>query len=245
MNVAGLLIRLYPPGIREQWGSEIAREARAAGPGSWFDTAAGAAKLWLHPSDWPQTTSGQTSRVLATGFAAVTAAAALLVRAAGDTSLTASVEHPATSAWLAPILAGAALATPLPPLRRIALGRLATAAARTLIAPVLAFGMLFLLAHSRLIVHPTGVADVLLVAYYWATLGFIGIHLCLLVARVGRIAVLPSARRQRLALLFLGTGLALAAVQTLRGDALVLSCGLTVLAAVVLRAGLDLRRIAQ
>lgn len=244
MNVPGFLVRLYPPAIREQWGSEIAREVRAAGPGSWFDTAAGAAKLWLHPSDWPETADGQTSRVLATGFAAVTAAAALLVRAAGHASLTVSVERPATSAWLAPILAGTALATPLPPLRRIALGRLATAAARTLTAPIIAFGMLFLLAHSRLIVHPTGVAHALLIVYYWATLSFIGIHLCLLTARVGRIAVLPSTRRQRAALLFLGTGLALAAVQTLRGDTLVLSCGLTVLAAVVLRAGLDLRHIA-
>ncbi|WP_210717034.1 hypothetical protein [Amycolatopsis acididurans] len=148
MNVPALLPRLYPPGIRERWGSEIVREARLAGPRAWFDTAAGAAKLWLHPSDWPETASGQTTRVLATTFVAVTTAAALLVRAAGSDVLTASVDRPATSAWLAPILAGVALAAPLPPPHWAALGRLAAAAARTLIAPGLAFGILFLIAHS-------------------------------------------------------------------------------------------------
>lgn len=245
MNVPALLLRLYPPGIRDRWGGEIVHEAQQAGPRSWFDTAAGAAKLWLHPSDWPETASGQTSRVLATAFVAVITAAALLVRAAGPASLTVSVDRPATSMWLAPILAAVALAAALPPLRWAALGRLAATAVRTLIAPVLAFGGLFLLAHSGLVVHPTGVADVLLVGCYWATLGFIGIHLCLLMARVGRIAVLPSTRRLHAALLFLGAGLALAAVQTLQAGTLVLSCGLAALAVAVFVIGFDLRRIAQ
>ncbi len=245
MNVPTLLLRLYPPGIRERWGSEIVHEARSAGPRSWCDTAAGAVKLWLHPSDWPETASGQTSRVLATAVVAVTTAAVLLVRAAGPASLTGSVDRPATSAWLAPILAGLAFAAPLPRLRWAVLGRLAAAVARTLIAPVLVFGILFLLAHSGLVVHPTGVVDVLLVGCYWAVLGFIGIRLCLLTARVGRIAVLPSTRRLGVALRFLGAGLALAAVQTLRAGSLVLSCGLAVLAAAVFITVLDLRRMAH
>lgn len=245
MNVPALLLRLYPPGIRDRWGTEIVHETRLAGPRAWFDTAAGAAKLWLHPSDWPETASGQTSRVLATAFAAVTTAAALLVRAAGPASLTASLDRPATSAWLAPILAGVVLAAPLPPLRWAVLGRLAATAARTLAAPALAFGSLFLLAHSGLAVHPTGVAGVLLVSCYWTTLGFIGVHLCLLTARVGRIAIPPGTRRLRVALLFLGAGLALAAAQTLRAGTFVLSGGLAALAAAVFVTGLDLRRIAR
>jgi hypothetical protein len=95
-----------------------------------------------------------------------------------------------------------------------------------------------------LIVHPTGVADALLIGCYWATLGFIGIHLCLLTACVGRIAVLASTRRLRVALLFLGAGLALGAAQTLRAGTPVLSCGLAALAVAVVITGLDLRRIA-
>ncbi|WP_020659242.1 hypothetical protein [Amycolatopsis benzoatilytica] len=245
MNVPALLLRLYPPGIRERWGSEIVHEARLAGPRSWFDTAAGAAKLWLHPSDWPETANEQTSRVLTTAFVAVTVVATLLVRAAGPASLTANLGRPTTSAWFAPVLAGLALAAPLPPPHWATLGRLVVAAAHSLIAPVLAFGTLFLIAHSGLIVHPTGVAKVLLVGSYWAVLSFIAIHLCLLTARVGRFAVLPSTRRLRLALLLLGAGLALAAVQTLLTGTLVLSCGLAALAAAVFAAGLDLRRIAE
>lgn len=116
MNIPAVLVGLYPPAIRRRWGAEIAREAQLAGPRSWFDTLVGAMKLWLHPSDWPQTSVGQTRRVVATALVAVTTTAALLLRAALPTPLTASVEHPATSVWLAPILVGLALATPLPPL---------------------------------------------------------------------------------------------------------------------------------
>ena len=237
MNVPAHLVRLYPPGIRERWGSEIVHEAQLAGPRSWFDTAAGAARLWLRPSDWPETASGQTSRVLVTAFVAVITAGALLVRAAGPVS--------PTSAWLVPILAGAVLAAPLPPLRRAPLARLAATAARTLGAPVLAFGVLLALAHSGLVAHPAGVVDVLLVTYYWATLGFIGIHGCLLAARVGEIAVPPSTRRLRLALLLLGAGLALASAQSLAAGVVVPSGGFAALAAAVLSAGIDLRRIAR
>jgi hypothetical protein len=245
MNVPVVLARLYPPGVQERWGSEIVHEAHLAGPRSWFDTASGAGRLWLHPSDWPETVSGQTSRVLVTAFVAVTTAAALLVRAAGPASLTAGVDRPASSAWLAPILLGAALAAPLPPLRRAALGRLAGTAARTLVAPVLAFGILFALARSGLVVHPTAVVEVLLIGWYWATLGFVGVHVCLLAARIGRIAVPPGIRRLRWALLLLGVGLALAAGQSLEAGMFVSSCGLAALAAVVLVAGLDLRRVVR
>jgi hypothetical protein len=250
MNIPALLVRLYPPAIRRRWGVEIAHEAHLAGPRSWFDTVVGATKLWLHPSDWPETTIGQTGRVVATALVAITTTAALLLRAAGPTSLTATVDHPATSAWLAPILIGLTLATPLPPLRRAVFGRLTAAAARTLAAPVLSLAALFLIARSGLTDHPTGMIHVLLIGYYWATLGFAGIRLCLLMARIGRIAVMPGTRRLCLALLFLGAGLALAAAQTLTGlrvtlqvGTVVLSGGLGALAAVVLIVGLDLRRI--
>lgn len=246
MNIPVLLVRLYPPAIRRRWGAEIAREAQLAGPRSWFDTVVGATTLWLHPSDWPETTVGQTRRVVATALVAVSTTAALLLRAATPTSLTATVDHPATSAWLAPILVGLALATPLPPWHRAAFGRLSAAAARTLTAPVLALATLFLIAHSGLIHHPTGTVHVLLLCYYWATLGFAGICLCLFMVRVSRIAVMPSTRRLHLGLLFIATGLTLAAVQTLttlHGGTVVLSCGLAAHAAALLIVGLDLRRV--
>ena len=246
MNIPALLVRLYPPAIRERWGTEIAREAQLAGPRSWLDTVVGAMKLWLHPSDWPETADGQTCRVVATALVAVTTTAALLIRAVGPASLTANIGHLTTSAWLAPILVGLALATPLPPPRRAAWGRLTATVVRTLAAPAFALVALVLLAHSGLIGRPHGMVHVLLLGYYWATIGFAGIRLCALMARVGRIAVMPSTRRLCFALLFLGTGLALAAAQTLstfRGGTVVLSCGFAALAAVLLMAGLDLRRI--
>ncbi|TVT44314.1 hypothetical protein FNH05_21515 [Amycolatopsis rhizosphaerae] len=249
MNVPELLVRLYPPAIRQRWGSEIAHEARLAGPRSWFDTATGAAKLWLRPSDWPETTIGQTSRVLATALVAVITAAAGLLRAADPTPLTAPVGHLAASVWLVPVLAGLALAAPVPSLRPAAFTRLAAVASRTLALPVLAVAALVLTAHSGLIHHPRGAVHILLLGYYWATLGFAGIHLCLLTARLGRIAVVPSTRRLRLALLFAGTGLALAATRTLaapvQGGTVLLSCGLAALAAPLLILGQDLRRIPQ
>ncbi|WAL63842.1 hypothetical protein ORV05_22965 [Amycolatopsis cynarae] len=247
MNVPELLVRLYPPAIRQCWGSEIAHEARLAGPRSWFDTAAGAVKLWLSPSDWPETIAGQTSRVLATALVAVITTAAGLLRAADPTPLTAPVDHPAASVWLLPVVAGLALSAPVPSLRPAVFTRLAAVAARTLTLPVLAVAALFVIAHSGLIDHPGNGVHILMLGYYWATLAFAGIHLCLFTARLGRIAVVPSTRRLRLALLFAGTGLALAATQTLattvQGGTVLLSCGLAVLAAPLLILGQDLRRI--
>jgi hypothetical protein len=250
MSMSAFLVRLYPPAIRQRWGTDIARDVDLSGPRSWFDTAVGAVKLWLHPSDWPETTSGQTRRVLATALVAVLTLAAMLLRAAGPTSLTPNVDHLATSVWLAPILLGLALSTPLSLSHEGAFGRLAAATARTLFGPVLALTALFLLAHSGLVGHPVGATHVLLLTYYWVTLGFVGIHLCLFTARIGRITVMPSTRRLRLALLLIGIGLAFAAVQslvatvraTLQVGTVVLPCGLAVLAAAVLVASLDLRR---
>ncbi|RSM45724.1 hypothetical protein DMA12_12605 [Amycolatopsis balhimycina DSM 5908] len=174
----------------------------------------------------------------------------LLLRAAGPTSLTATVDHPATSAWLLPIVAGVALASPLPPRHWVALVRLIAATARTLAAPALALAALYFLAHSGLADHPAGALQPLLLGWYWATLGFAGVRLCLLMGRVGRIAIMPSTRRLHVALLFLGAGLALAAAQTLVIPSgtlpvatAVSACGLAALAAAVLIAGLDLRRI--
>src|SRR5262249_41130470 len=82
---------------------------------SWPDALLGAARLWLHPGDWPETSDGQTRQVLTVTLFAVTAAAALLVRAAGQPVLTGSLRHPATTLWLAPILLRAPLPPPPPP----------------------------------------------------------------------------------------------------------------------------------
>lgn len=249
MKVSALLVRLYPPAIRRRWGDEIAHEADLAGRRSWPDTAVGAVKLWLHPGDWPETTAGQTSQVLVTAVVAVVTTVVLLLRAAAPVSLTATVDHPATSAWLLPVVSGVALASPLPPLRWVAFNRLVTATFGTLAAPVFAFAVLFSVAHSGLADHPGGALRVLMLGGYWATLGFAGIRLCRLAVRVGRIAVVPGTRRLRLGLLFLGAGLALAAAQTLAVPGgtppvatAVPACGLAALAAAVLTAGADLRR---
>jgi hypothetical protein len=80
MSAATLLSGLYPPAVREQWGADISREVSASGIRSWPDTIAGAARLWLHPGDWPETFTGQTRRVLTVMLFAITAATALLLR---------------------------------------------------------------------------------------------------------------------------------------------------------------------
>lgn len=252
MNVPALIVGLYPPAIRQRWGSEMTREVATSGPRSWLDTVIGAARLWMHPSDWPETMTGQTRRVLAVALFAVAAVAALLLRADGrpSASLPADLTHPATSAWLAAILAGVALAVPLPPLRWRALGRLAAATVRTLAVPVLALLAMYLAAHSGLIGHPTGTVHILLLGYYWTTLGSTGLCLCALMARIGRIAIMPSTRRLCLALLLIGAGLALAACQNLaatrltplHAGTLAVSCGLAVLATAVIVTGQDLLR---
>ena len=228
----------------------MTQEVALSGPRSWLDTAIGAARLWMHPSDWPETVTGQTRRVLAVALFAVITVAALLLRAAEPSAtLTADPSHPATSAWLAPILAGAALAAPFPPLRWGVLGRLAAVIVRTLAAPVLAILAMYLTAHSGLVDHPTGIVPILLLGYYWTTLSFTGLCLCTLMARIGRIAIMPSTRRLRPALLLIGAGLALAACQnlaatlqtTLHVGAFALSCGLAVFATAAIITGHDLR----
>lgn len=250
MTVATLLVRLYPPAIRQRWGADLEHDVDSAGPTSWLDTALGAARLWLHPSDWPAAASEQTTRVLVTALAVVTAISAMLLRAVGSVAPTARLDHVMPSVWLAPVLIGLALASPLPLLRRYTLGRLTGTAARALVAPMLALAALVLLAHSGLIDdHPAGVSHLVLVGYYWATLCFAGVRLCLLVARVGRFLVMPSLRRLQLALLFVGAGLALVSVQVLSTSVrlaphvgtVVASCALATIAAAVFAAGRDLR----
>jgi hypothetical protein len=249
MSIPALLVRLYPPAIRQRWGADIARELCVAGSRSWFDTVVGAGRLWLRPGDWPETADGQTRRVLLIALVTITTVLALVLRAAGSVPLTTGVGHVATSAWLALVLLGLALSMPLPPLGGLALGRLVAAAARTLAAPALALAALFVLAHSGLVGHPHGGMRVLLLGYYWSTLGFAGYRLCLLVARVSRIAIMPGTRRLRLALVFVGAGLALASAQNIAAilpsgpaaGGLVLSGGLAAIAAAVLAVGLDLR----
>jgi hypothetical protein len=252
VNVPALIVGLYPPAIRQRWGNEMTREVATSGPRSWLDTVIGAARLWMHPSDWPETMTGQTRRVLAVALFAVATVAALLLRADGQpsASLPADLTHPAASAWLAVTLAGVALAAPFPPLRWGALGRLVAATVRTLAVPVLALLAMYLAAHSGLIGQPTGMVHVLLLGYYWTTLGSTGLCLCALMARIGRIAIMPSTRRLCLALLLIGAGLALAACQslaatpltTLHAGTLAVSCGLAVLATAVIVTGQDLLR---
>ncbi|HTI21258.1 MAG TPA: hypothetical protein VL652_09710 [Kutzneria sp.] len=240
MRMSAALVRLYPPAIRRRWGSDIEREVELAGPRSWPDTITGAGRLWLHPGDWPETGPGQTSRVVATALAALAVALTLVLRATGPTPLTADIDQPATSVWLLPILLGLVTAAPLPGPSTV---RLMAVAARGLVPSVLALTLLYLAAH----VGPLGLPRPLLLGYYWATLGFVGIHLCLLTARVGRIAVMPGPRRLHLALLAIGAGLAFAAVQILATAVrtsvdvglLLLAGGLALSAAAVLVAGHD------
>ncbi|MGI5200466.1 hypothetical protein ACQEU6_02505 [Spirillospora sp. CA-108201] len=73
MRAATLISGLYPPAVRPRWGTEISIEVSEAGIRCWPDAAAGAARLWLHPSDWPETLAGQTRRVLAVALFAVAA----------------------------------------------------------------------------------------------------------------------------------------------------------------------------
>lgn len=216
-NTARLLTALYPPAVRERWGPELSHAVAEAGVRSWPDTVAGAVRLWLHPAEWPETSAGQTRRVMTVTMFALTAATGLLLRTVSPSAtLTADPGHPTTSLWLAPLLLGTALAVPLPPRRGAARRRLAAVAARTLAAPALAVLVLFLSAWTRVseMVGP-GPAHAALVSSYWLTLGFVALRLCTLVARITRTAAPPSARRLSSAFLFLGAGLASGASQSL------------------------------
>ncbi|MGW2745109.1 hypothetical protein [Streptomyces sp. NPDC001450] len=251
MSAATLLTRLYPPAVRERWGEDISHEVSASGIRSWPDTLAGAARLWLHPSDWPETSTGQTRRVLTVALFALTAATGLLLRSAEpSTTLTADIHHPVTSLWPAPLLLGIGLAAPLPPLSGAALRGLTTAAVRTLAAPAAAVVALCLMAWGGMAEHLTGFADAAAVTYYWLTLGFVSLRLCILVARIARTAVLPTTRRLSMAFLHIGTGLTLAASQNLlavvrtapQPGSLTQTLALGLLAATTISAGHDLRR---
>jgi hypothetical protein len=244
VKAAALIIRLYPPAVRERWGAEISHEVAESGVRSWPDALAGAARLWLHPSDWPETLAGQTRRVLAVALFAVTAGTALLLRATmPSATLTADVSHPATSLWLVPIAVGIVLAAPLPPRRWTALRHLVAVAVRTLAAPALAFAAMVVTARSGLVEQPAELTRAALIVYYWATLGFAAVRLCTLIARA---MTTPSVRRLCAALLLIGTGLALASAQSLLAagrapGSLAAALTLGLLAAATISAGHDLR----
>jgi len=197
-------------------GGDISDQVTASGVRSWPDTLAGAARLWLHPADWPETSAGQTRRVLTVTVFALVAATGLLLRTVEpSTTLTADIRHPVTSLWLAPLLLGVGLAAPLPALRADALRGTALQAARTLTAPAAALLAMCLLAWCGATAHLTGFAGAAALGYYWLTLGFVALRLCALVARVTRTATPPSAGRLSAALVLIGTGLTLAAAQYL------------------------------
>lgn len=251
MRPSALMAALYPPAVRERWGAEISREVSESGIRSWPDTLLGAARLWLRPGDWPETLAGQTRRVLAVALFAVTAATALLVRATDQpVILTASLRHPATSLWIVPILLGIGLAAPIPPLRWHALRALAATAARTLAGPAVAVGAMVLTARTGILHHPAGPAHAAMIACYWAALSFTALRLCTLIARLARTATVPSTRRLRAALMLIGTGLALAAGQSLlplarnvpHPGSLTLALVLSLLSAATISAGHDLRQ---
>ncbi|MEU1599165.1 hypothetical protein ABZ468_41760 [Streptomyces sp. NPDC005708] len=251
MNAAPLLTRLYPPAVRERWGEDISNAVSACGIRSWPDTLTGAARLWLHPADWPETFTGQTRRVLTVALFALTAATGLLLRSAEpSTTFTADIRHPATSLWLIPLLLGVVLAAPLPPLNGRALRSMTATAVRTLAAPTAAVVVLCLAAWSGMAEHLTGFADIVVVIYYWLTLGFVALRLCVLVARIAQAAALPTARRLSAALLCIGTGLAVATGQNLlaaietapRPASLAETLALGFLTATAISVGHDLRR---
>ncbi len=250
MRAASLITGLYPPAVRERWGSEISHQVSQTGIRSWPDTIAGAVRLWLHPSDWPETLAGQTRRVLAVTLFSVIAVTALLLRATEPSAtLTADVHHPATSLWLAPIVLGIGLAVPPPPLRWGALRRLMTTAIRTLAASAIMVAAMPVIVRSGMIEHPSGVAHAALIAYYWTTLGFTAASLCVLIARITPTLIAPTTRRISAALLLIGTGLALATGQSLltiartppHTSSLTVTLALGLLSAAMISAGRDLR----
>ncbi|MGI5239930.1 hypothetical protein [Dactylosporangium sp. CA-139066] len=227
MSAPGVIVALYPPAVRERWGAEIGREVAEAGPRSWADAVAGALRLWLHPSDWPESAAGQTRRVLAVALAGVTAAAMLVLRAA---------EPGPRPLWLPALAAGVLVAAPLPPPRWRALRSLLADAVRIMAAPAAAVAGMFALAWGGVGGGPAPFA------YYWATLAFVAIRGCALVARVLRTCVAPTTRRLRAALLLVGAGLAVAAVQAATAGTLAATAAFALLAAVTLQAGRNLHR---
>ncbi len=248
MKAATLIIGLYPPAVRDRWGADISEELDAAGPRSWPDAVTGAVRLWLRPSIWPETFAGQTRRVIAVALFVVTSATMLLLRAIGPSpTVTADTRHLVTSLWLAPTLLGMALAAPLPPLRWAALRRLTVVAIRTLAGPAAALSAMVLAARTGVVRQTSGFTDAALVAYYWGTLAFAAAGMCILVARVAKAAVLPSARRLGAALVLLGSGLACASLQNVLmniktgSGSLAATVALALLAAATISAGHDLR----
>jgi hypothetical protein len=252
MRPSALFAALYPPAIRQRWGTEIRQAVAAAGIRCWPDTLAGAVRLWLHPSDWPEMTAGQTRRTLLVALAAVTAGTALMLRSIQPSAtITADPDRPVTSLWLAPLLLGVAVAVPIRPLLHwVALRQLAGDVVRILTAPAAALVTLFLLAHSGLVAErPTGPARPLLLACYWGTLAFTALRGCALAGRLSRAIAAPSVPRLRAAAMLIGTAMALAAGQGLLnaahstpdGASIAAFLTMTVLAAATIHAGLDLR----
>jgi hypothetical protein len=239
MNAPRVLTALYPPAVRECWGAEISREVAERGARSWADTVAGAARLWLHPSDWPETAAGQTRRVVAVAVFGVTATATLLLRTVQPPAAPGAL---ALGLWLGPLAAGLLLAAPVPPARWSAWRRLGAASARTMAAPVGAVIALFAVADCGLAEHSSGAASLALLGYYWGTLAYVALRVCTLIARALRIAVVPTARRLRGALALVGLGTALAGGQSLFDGAFAAGAVLIGLAAVALHTGYDLRR---
>jgi hypothetical protein len=108
---------------------------------------------------------------------------------------------------------------------------------------------LILLARSGLVEHPPATTNALLVAGYWAALVIVMVRMCVYVAEVYQIATVPSVWRLRPGLLLVGTGIALAAGQTvwdaMQGASIaasaVLATPLVVLAVTTICVGNDLR----
>lgn len=250
MKASEVLCGLYPPAVRQRWGADIGREVAESGIRGWPDTIFGAGRLWMRPGDWPETAPGQTRLVVVVALFALTAIVSLLLRAA-DTAgrLTADVQRPLTSLWVVPVGLGLWLAAPWPSWRWAALRALAGQVVLGLVAPTVAFLAMLLIARSALVEQPAGVLRVALVAYYWATLGFMAYSSCRLLARVARIAHLPSARRLSAGAHLIGVGLALAAAQNLLAmmgtgpdpGSLTVVLVLVLVAAGTIRAGRDLQ----
>lgn len=218
----------------------MACEVSESGPRSWADTVVGAVRLWLHPRDWPEQVAGHTCAVLTCALAAVTAAAALLVRAAEPSNyLTADPGRPATSVWLVPVAVGVLLAAPRPPINVRSMRRIAAMTSRELAIPACLMAVMWAVANSGAASGTSAALQVGFVAYYWSTLAFCAFRLCRLIARIVGISRPPSRRRMYAALALLGSGFALAAVQSQLGTAhgigsVAIGVGLAVLSALVL-----------
>ncbi len=249
MDVSALIVRAYPPPVRDRWGCAIREELAEGGLRAWPDTAAEAAKLWVHPSDWPEHTVGQTRHVVTVALVVIAAVTAVLLRASSEAfaAVAPRAGDPATAAWIALVAAGLLLALPRLTLPIAAPRALLIVAARVLAGPATLLLAMYLVANSGVVDRQSWPLHASLVAWYWATLTLAAIRVCTLASRLTPLARAPGRRRLQFSLVLVAAGLTIAAgaIATrtiLTPQTIAATACLTVIAAAAVTAATDLRR---